>query len=219
MKRYLTALFTLLSVSALAQKDTSVVTKPTHGVYQHHSIQVALSLGFFDAYRNSLPMPAGFEKNNTSGYGNIEAKIDYALAKRISLAANFGYDAFYYNFSQLYSGYNGIIRRHKINNFRLLNVGLIAYYHLGSYIHIKNLDPFVGAGISLNNIRYGTYPQGDSTLVRTEHTITPYIKVGAHYYISDRFSVFGDLGYEQQAILGIGFSCRFFPSKKEQLVQ
>lgn len=215
MKRYFTVFFTLLSVTTWGQKDTTADKRLfSHSVYELHSTQTTISLGFFDAYRHSFTLPAGFEKGNASGYANIAAKLDYGLSKQISLAANFGYDAFTYNFNQLYQGNNGIIRRYKTNKFRVLNLGLIAYYHLDKWISIKHLDPFVGVGLSLNNLSYSVYPQGDSTLVKFEHTVTPYLKIGAHYYISDQFSLFGDVGYEKQSIFSLGFSCRFFSKEK-----
>jgi hypothetical protein len=213
MRVLFTAILVTLCTIVLAQPDTGKHRMFTNGVYQRHSTQVSLSLGFFDGYRNDLAFPAGFEKNNTSGYTNISVKVDYGISKNFSLAASFGYDAFVYNFNQLYTGHNGTIKRYKTNTFRMFNIGVIGYYHLGMLIKVNRLDPFVGIGLSLNNIRYSAYPQGDSTIVKLDHTVTPYIKAGARYYMSDRFSIFGDVGYEKQAILSIGFSCRFLPKK------
>ncbi|MFI5195660.1 MAG: hypothetical protein ACHQD8_01095 [Chitinophagales bacterium] len=215
MKRYFTILFILFSLTAWSQQDTTANNRLyTHTVYERHSIQATLSLGFIDAYRHDFTMPARFEKGNASGYTNIAIKLDYGLSRHISLAANFGYDAFVYNFNQLYQGYNGLIRRYKTNNVRIFNAGLVAYYHLSRLITVKNLDPFVGVGLSLNNLRYSEYPQGDSTLIKLDHTVTPYLKAGAHYYISDQFSLFGDVGYEKQSIFSLGFSCRFFSKER-----
>lgn len=212
--RYLfTALFIVMSVLSFAQSDSGH-TAFRHAAFERHATQATLSLGFFDGYRNDFSLPSGFEKNSTSGYANVAVKIDYGISRHISLAASFGYNAFVYNFSQLYTGYNGTIRRYKANNFRMFNIGIIGYYHFGSFIKVNRLDPFVGIGLSLNNARYSAYPQGDSTLIRLDHTITPYLKAGARYYISDRFSVFADAGYEKQAMLTLGFSCRFFPRNK-----
>ncbi len=216
MKRLCTALLIFLSLSASARNDTASRTF-THAVFERHSTQVSLSLGFIDGYRNELKMPRGFEKTNTTGYCNAILKVDYGLTKNISLAASFGYDRFVYNFAKLDTGaYGGIIRRYNTNNVRVISAGLMAYYHLGNVIKVKRLDPFVGLGASLNNVRYGAYPQGDSTVVHMERTITPYLKVGARYYLSDRFSIFADAGLEKQAIIGLGFSCRFFPKPVEK---
>ena len=214
MRQSFTALFILFSLTTWSQQDTtSNKMSPAHSVYVRHSTQATLSLGFVDPYRQDFSVPAGFEKTNTSGYANFSIKIDYALSKHISLAADFGYDAFNYNFNQLYTGYNGTVLRYRVNTFRVFSIGLIAYYHLSNIIHVRNLDPFVGVGFALNNARYSAYPQGDSTVIKLEHTVTPYLKVGARYYISDKFSIFGDLGYEKQSIFSLGFACRFFPKK------
>jgi len=215
MKRFFSVLLTICSLTAWSQRDTAANKKMfPHSVYERHSVQATISLGFIDANRSDYKLPVGFQKTNTSGYANVAAKLDYGLGKQISLAANLGYDAFVYNFSQSYQGNNGIIRRYKTNAFRAFALGLVANYHLGKLISIKHLDPFVGAGISLNNTRYNAYAQGDSTLIKIDHTVSPYLKAGAHYYISDKFSIYGDLGYEKQSIFSIGFSCRFFAKSK-----
>jgi hypothetical protein len=212
MRKCLTIIFTLISFCSLAQQDTST-NFAKHATYERHSIIACISVGFIDAYRQSFPLASGFEKSNTSGFAPVYAKLEYAFSNSVSLAAAFGYDAFLYNFKQDYTGNNGPFTRYLSNNTRILSGGLIAFYHLGKVIPVKHLDPFIGVGLSLNNIRYGAFPQGDSTLTKFDHTVTPYLKVGARYYISSVYSIFGDVGYDQHSIFSLGFSCRFFKKK------
>jgi hypothetical protein len=207
MKIYLAAFLVLLCFSSRAQQDTGSVPQPT---YKRHTILATVSLGFVDPYRQ-YTVPAGFEKNNSSGYALVYGKLEYGFTSHISLAATFVYDALYLNNSQLYTGFSGPIKRPQRDALRIVGGGVTAFYHLSSVIHVKHLDPFVGVGISLNNIRHSNYPQGDSTLIKLDHVVTPYLKAGARYYLSSRCSLFGDVGYDNQSIFSLGFSCRFLP--------
>jgi hypothetical protein len=211
---YFPALFLLSAFAAQAKTDSSGHSFTGHTAYTRYTTIASLSVGFVDGYRNGYTMPAGFRKQNTSGIAPFYAKLEYGLYNHISIAAIFAYDAFQYNFQQEYSNYNGPFTRYRTNKVRIVSGGVAAYYHLDKYIRIARLDPFIGVGLSLNNIRYSALPQGDSTLTQIEHTITPYLKVGARYYISDQFSLFADVGYDRQSIASIGFSCRFFSRRK-----
>ncbi len=214
MKIYLSFLLSVLTLNAWCQQDTAARTPGIGATYKQHTTIATISAGFIDAYRSDFSLPKGFEKNNTSGYALFYGKLEYGVGNKISLAAAFSYDAFVYNYSQLYTGYNGPIKRYKADHFRAFSGGLIAYYHLGDVIHIKRLDPFVGAGVSLNNIHHSELAQGDSTVSTTRHVTSPYLKVGARYYISRQYSLFADLGYDQQSIFSVGFSCRFLPKRQ-----
>ena len=221
MIRYFTFLFVfcaaLCSLTSWAQKDTTKNTAGEaayHATYELHSTMATACIGVFDAYRYNYSLPAGFIKDNTSGFAPILLKLEYGFGRHISLAATFNYDAFNYNFSQQYQGYNGTFFRYRTDAFRAISGGIAALYHLQKVIHVSRLDPFVGLGLSLNNIRHSAYPSGDTLAIKLSHTATPYIKVGARYYISNAFSVFADLGYDKPAIFSIGFCARFFPGKK-----
>ena len=217
MRIYLTFFAVLLSVASWGQ-DTTAEHKRTlmHDTYVWRSVIPSLSLGFADAYRNNYSLPAGFNKGNTSGFVPVFLKLEYGLTKHIGLAATIGYDAFSYNFTQRFEGSNGPFVRNRTSTFRMFSSGLTAFYHLGNVIHVKRLDPFAGLGFTINNIHYSAYPQGDSLLARADHNTTIYLKAGARYYLSSKFSLYGDLGYDKHTILSLGFSCRFLPGKKKE---
>jgi len=183
-------------------------------VYKKHSTTATLSVGFVDDYRQNYTLPVGFQKSNTSGFAPIYGKLEYGFFDHISVAVTASYDAFVYNFKQDYTGNNGPFVRYRSNNTRIISGGLTAFYHLDKTFHVNNLDPFVGIGLALNNIRYRALPQGDSTLTKFDHTVTPYLKAGARYFINDNFNLFGDIGYDKQSIFSIGASCRFGHKKK-----
>src|ERR1700744_3992762 len=100
MKLYLAALFVLISAASYARQDDTIAATP-QPVYKRHSIIATASTGFIDPFRN-YSVPAGFEKDNTSGYTLLYGKLEYGFTEHISLAATIKYDAFYYNFAQLY---------------------------------------------------------------------------------------------------------------------
>lgn len=208
MKIYLTILFVFLVGSAHAQADTAMLS-PWQTAYHPHTTVATLSLGFIDGFKTNYTLPVGYEHSSTSGFAPLLLKVEYGITKNLGIAASFGYDAVVYNYNQLYQGYNGTIRRYKMNKLKVVSGGFTAFYHFNKLINSRNLDPFIGGGFALNNIRYSAFPQGDSIIPRNEHTISPYIKVGARYYISSSYSVFADLGYEKSSIFSVGFSCRF----------
>jgi hypothetical protein len=210
MKQYLSVLLILISFNGWGKKDSVAGNNyQRYATYERHTAIATVSLGFIDDYRRNYSMPAGFEKSNTTGFTPLYIKLEYGLYRHTSIAVDFNYDAFVYNYKQDYVGNNGPFTRYRTDNARMFGGGITLFYHLQQYIHLKRFDPFVGIGASLNNIRYGAYPQGDSTVVKFDHIVTPYLKVGARYYVSNNFSLFGDLGFDKQSIFSLGFSCRF----------
>ena len=211
MKTCFTLLFILSSVAGFTQQPDTVKTAAVlHVLYERHSVMATLSVGFVDYYRQYYAKPHGYNMKNTSGFAPLYLKLEYGLYKHTSIAINIGYDAFSNNYNQDYIGNNGPFTRYRTNNTRIWSVGISANYHLEEYIHIRHLDPFIGVGVSLNNIRYSAFPQGDSSVIKFDHTVSPCLKAGARYYISGKFSLFGDVGYDQQSIFSVGFTCRFF---------
>ena len=209
MKKIVAILAFLPTISLYAQQATNTNTKIDSTQPKANHISFAtVSLGFIDYYRNYYDLPKGFEKNNTSGFAPVYAKLEYVIHKNVSLAATANYDNFQYNYYQIYNGNGDIYKRYKVNYFTLVGIGLSCYYSLNNYIHIKKVSTFVGLGFSLNHINYSGFPSGDSTITnRTDHTLTPYLKVGARYAINKISYLFADLGYDKQSILSLGFSC------------
>ncbi len=217
MKICFTLLLSLCAITTWAQQDSAAGKRlPPQACYERGSFVPSVSFGIVDAYRNNYSLPEGFTKNNTSGFVPLYVKVEYVLTRNVGIAATLCYDAFNYNFSQQYVGNNGPFLRYKTDAFRALSGGLAAFYHLGTVIRVKRLDPFVGVGLSVNNIRYNAWPQGDSLSVRTDHTTDLYLKAGVRYYISRKFSLYGDAGYDNHTILSLGFSCRFLNAPKKR---
>ena len=215
MKQYIAILFLFVSATAFSRDTVSVRNSVlTHAAFERHTYTGTLSAGFINGYRSEYVVPGDFEKGIATGFMPIFAKLEYAVSNRVSIALAAGFNTTIYNSFQLYPGYNGPIKRYRANKFSMFSGGLIGFYHFGHVLHVKRLDPFVGVGINLNNIKHSAFPEGDSTIEKTTHNGTPYLKVGARYYVSDRVSVFADAGYDKLAMISVGVSCRFFPRKK-----
>lgn len=209
MRFTIASILLLVSLAAVAQKDTTHKSQPITRTYKKYTVTATASLGFADGNRTGYTVPAGYDKGDISGFAPFFAKLEYGLSRHISLGATFCYDAFVANFRQQFTG-NGVAFTRYINNqARIFSGGVAAYYHLGDVFRVPRLDPFIGLGLELNNIRYNKAPQGDTTAIQFSHPLTAYYKVGARYYLTDQFSLFGDLGFDKQALLTIGVSCRF----------
>ena len=223
MRNLFTLLLVLSSVVAFSQdkpkNKTTPAMKYNDTMNHYHKVTASISVGFIDQYKRNYSLPAGFEKSNTSGFAPFYAKLEYGLGKRVTIAGTFSYDAFVYNFNQLYESSNGIIRRYKTDNFRLASGGISGFYHFNKLAFAPRFRPFGGVGFSLNNIRHSAFPQGDSIVVRKEHALSPYLKVGGRYFISDKFSIYVDAGYDHQSIFSIGFSSFIYKDNKKEGVK
>ena len=215
MKQFFFILFIFSSFAARPQQDTATVHKPVmHKAFERYSTIATVSVGFIDQYRQNYTLPEGYQKSNTSGFAPLYAKLEYAVSKDISIAATMSYDAFIYNYNQFYTSNTGTFTRYRTDDLRILSGGATAFYHFASFIHVRSLDPFIGVGISLNNVRYSAYPQGDTAAVNLTHPVTLSLRAGVRYYISPQCSFFGDVGYDKQSIFSLGISCRFFKTRK-----
>ncbi|MES2701803.1 MAG: OmpA family protein [Bacteroidota bacterium] len=209
MKVYISAFMTLVPLCAISKQDSAVLRLPP-APYGQGAVTGTLSLGVFNQYRNRFSYPANFKRQNVTGFLPWYAMAEYAAGQYISVAATAGLDNYTVNYNQLYDNPNSgqTIGRYKNNNVRVLSGGVAVFCHFHELLHTRRLDPFAGIGISLNNIRESGYPGGDSVAARTTHTVTPYLKVGARYYLTETFSFFGDAGYSKSSVVSLGISCR-----------
>lgn len=211
MRKYLLLLSLLWSTHLFAQdqviEETSSVAA-SQPAFKRNSYVATVAFGFMNSYRSGYSVPAGFEKGTPTGFAPVYARLEYGVSKSVSIAVSTAFNTTYYNSLQIYPSHSGDIKRSVRNKFRIVSGVIIAYKHLGHLLHNDKLDPFIGVGMSLNNIYYSALPQGDSTVERRSHTATPCIKAGVRYFLSDRISAYADAGYDKLSYLSIGFSCR-----------
>ncbi len=217
MRTFILLCILSVSVSVHAQQVVAVTTQvkkvqPVDTIrasFIRHSLVATMSVGFINDYRQNYSVPVGFRNNNTTGFAPIYLSAEYGISNHVGIAATACYDGFYGNYLQLYTMNGREYQRSKTDQIDIYSGGLALYYHFGNVIPIKKLDLFLGAGFSLNNIRHSNMPQGDSTTALTERTTTPVLKAGARYYISNKASLFANLGIDKHSLFSLGFSCRF----------
>ena len=212
MRAYTLLFFIFARFTSFAQHNDSLENlNQLNTIKKHLPTLATLNVGFIDYFRSAsyYTLPAGYQKSNTTGFLPMSAKIEYGINSNVYLVASFYYDNFIYNFDHLYYG-NGItFRRYQTNQFILMGGGLGMSYCLNKYIHVKNLEPFITIGFSLNNVHQNSFPQADSTVAKTDHIASPCIKAGARYYVtkSKKTAIYCDFGYDRQSFLNLGFSC------------
>ena len=178
-------------------------------VFVRHSVTASISFGFIDKYRNQFDVPVGFQKNNISGFVPVYGRLEYALSSHMGLAASMVYDEFYANYYQLYTGNGKEFKRARTDMTTIYSGGLSLNYHFGHIIPVKKLDVFLTAGVLLNNIHHSAKPQGDSTISFVDREVTPVLRIGASYYISNKSSFMLDAGLDKHSVFSLGYSVRF----------
>ncbi len=212
MKKYFLILTCLISLNIQAQQETEPAIPEKakeYMAFKKNSYTATLAFGFINTYRSSYTVPNGFEKGSSTSFTPVYGRLEYAVSNSVSIGLNTMFNTIHFNSMQLYQSHSGEVKRTVPNKFRLFGAGLVAYKHFGHLLRTARLDPFIGLGISLNNIYYSALPQGDSTIEQRQHTTTPFLKAGVRYYVSDKISAYVDAGYDKLSYISIGFSCRF----------
>jgi hypothetical protein len=207
MKYWAALILVWTTFGATAQTDSSKHTG--FRTYEKQSYVLTMAVGFGDQFRNELRLPADFQNGQVTGFVPVEARLEYGLTKRISIAATAMYDDFYDNYAQLFFGNGETFKRFNTDNVRIYGGTAAAYYHFNPFHSKPNLDVFAGVGMALSNIRHSSAPQNDSTTATVySHTASPYLKIGIRYYLTAYSALYADLGYEKQSLLNVGFSFR-----------
>ena len=220
MKYAYIAIFSFLPFCVFAQKDTTLsqIVHPFNA-YEKHALNLTFTIGFIDQFRSEIKLPADYENNKISGFAPLSLSGDYAISNRFSLGVSLGYDAFIDNFDQLYYGNGETFRRYYADNIRIFSGAVTGYYHFKKIIHSNNIDLFAGAGLQINNIRHSNAPQADSVAqIVMNHSVTPILKAGCSYFITEKVSLYGSVGYTKQSAISLGFTYRFRSGIKEKSI-
>jgi outer membrane protein W len=206
MKSLLCLLLISASLTLHAQDTTAHGAAPA---FRKGSYLVTAGIGFMNSYRDEYRVPPSFEKGNITGFAPLFVRGEYAVSDRVSLGATFNHSLLYFNSFRLYPSFNGPVKRYTADQFRVFGVGLSAWYHFRHLFNIPGLDPFIGIGANINNERHTAMPEGDSTVRFRTHTVTPVVKAGVRYYLSDKVSLYGDAGFDKFSVVSLGVTCRF----------
>lgn len=173
------------------------------------TVLVSLGAGIGNSLKNDFSVPAGFQLKNATGSIPFIVTAEYLLNRQVGIGAVMETSTYWGNYYQLfYSGGNTYYRSHS-NQVNTLAFGLYASYHLGKYIKVKRLDPYVSLGVMSLSSQQDRKPQGDSIVSTTDRNVNLYARLGARYYISKRAAFYADFGISKQAIATVGFTCRF----------
>ncbi len=205
----------LLLPAVVNGQTTTTAADSVRSAFVKNTYTLTLGVGFANGYRQAYSVPTGFEKGPMSGFAPIYARAEYAVSNRVSIGFGMAFNTIYFNNARVDSGHTGIVRRTATNKWRFFSGGLMAMYHFGHIIKNNKVDLYAGAGLNLNNIAESARPKGDSTVSVTSHSVTPAIRIGGRYYISDKFSLHADAGYDKLSVFAIGASCRFDGRKKK----
>lgn len=145
---------------------------------------------------------AGYDwDNDRLGFGPLYVKYEHGILDELGIG---GYVA-------------GAASRHKYGpNDRFtdkifsVSIGAMAYYHFNKLIPVRKLDVYAGAGIGGRQLTY-TYDDdwAGSRGDRTNFDVIPLFKVGARYYFTKMFGVYGEGGYDDMSDVNLGITLRF----------
>jgi hypothetical protein len=218
MRAYFTLAFLFVTSFTFAQSGQSAMgnkadttQRPVEKFrpYERHTFMLSLSAGIGDWYKQTYSLSNGYTDGKGTGFIPVYLQIERTISNHISIAVNLMTDKFYYNYAQEGSGNGVSFLRYGRDNVHAIAGGLTGYYHF-TQANVRNLDLFLGVGATVNNITHSAYPQSDSTISKTEHTVSPHLKVGARYYTNKYVSFYGDAGYDQISLVSLGISCRFY---------
>ncbi len=204
---------TLYAVSALACLMLLILAQPVqaqNGRAFYKTSYKSRNSGSFSSQASLLSFGIGFPNRSGAGYdwdsdrlgfGPLSVKYEHGILNELGIG---GYVA-------------GAASRHKYGpNDRYtdkvfsVSVGAMAYYHFNKLIPVRKLDVYAGAGIGGRRLSY-TYDNdwNGSRYNDSEFDIIPLFKVGARYYFTKMFGVYGEGGYDDMSDVNLGITLRF----------
>ena len=160
-----------------------------------------LSFGFGVPNRSGTDFDYWGGDDHRFGYGPMYVKYEHGILPEVGLG---GYLAIAGSKYEYGPGYRYADKIFSVGG------GFLGYYHFHKLIPVRNLDVYAGAGIAFRNIAY-SYDDayGNDNSNRGEFEVFPTIKVGARYYFSHIFGVYGEAGYDKMSDVNFGISLRF----------
>jgi hypothetical protein len=160
-----------------------------------------LSLGFGFPNQSGTDIDYWDGDDHRFGFGPMYVKYEHGILPEVGLG---GYLAF--AGSKFEYGPN---RRYTDRIFSF-GGGFLGYYHFNKLIPVRNLDVYAGAGIGFRNISYSYDDDfGSDESGRSDFDVFPVVKVGARYYFTSVFGVYGEAGYDKMSDVNFGVSFRF----------
>jgi len=135
------------------------------------------------------------------GFGPMYVKYEHGIIDEIGIGVYGALAASRYKY--------GPDNRYK-DNVLAIGVGVMGFYHFNKLIPVRKLDVYAGAGIGFRSIGYSYDDdfRGDHD-DRSDFDPVPLFKVGARYYFTRVFGVYGEGGYDKMSDVNLGITLRF----------
>ncbi|PSK94992.1 porin family protein [Taibaiella chishuiensis] len=203
-------LYSVLALTCLLLLTITPTVQAQNGRAFYKTSYKNRNSGSFSSKASLLSFGIGFPNRSGAGYdwdsdrlgfGPLYVKYEHGILNELGIG---GYVA-------------GAASRHKYGpNDRYtdkifsVSVGAMAYYHFNKLIPVRKLDVYAGAGIGGRQLSY-TYDNdwGGSRYHDSNFDIIPLFKVGARYYFTKMFGVYGEGGYDDMSDVNLGITLRF----------
>lgn len=92
-----------------------------------------------------------------------------------------------------------------------VSVGAMGYYHFNKLIPVRKLDVYAGVGLGFRQLSYSYDDDynGFDEDDRSDFDVMPLFKVGARYYFTKVFGLYGEAGYDNMSDVNLGITLRF----------
>jgi hypothetical protein len=171
------------------------------------------NIGSFSKHTGILSLGFGFPNNSGTGidywggddhrlgYGPMYLKYEHGIMTELGLGGYLSMAGSKYEYGPDYRYTDRIFS---------FSGGFLAYYHFNKLIPVRNLDVYAGAGLAFRQLAY-TYDDdyGSNGSDRGDFDIFPVIKIGARYYFTRGFGVYGEGGYDKMSDVNLGITFRF----------
>lgn len=194
MKKFtLLSFLLLLAVAGYSQNSfyNNSYESRNSGSFSQETSLLSFGIGF-----PNIAVNGGYSGSN-SGFGPIYAKYEHGfLRDEVGLGGVFAN-----SFGSYDLGGGG---KYKIFAWSL---GALGYYHFNKLIPVEKLDVYAGAGLMIRSYS-GKFKDTPGT--NDSHTDVRFVgQVGARYYFSDAFGVYGEAGFDDMSDINLGITLRF----------
>lgn len=166
--------------------------------------------GSFSAKSSLLSFGVGFPNRSGAGYdwdsdrigfGPLYVKYEHGILDELGIGGYVAAAASRHEY--------GPDDRYTDNVFSV-SIGAMAYYHFNKLIPVRKLDVYAGAGIGGRQLSYSYDDDWKGGRYNdSKFSVIPLFKVGARYYFTKMFGVYGEGGYDDMSDVNLGITLRF----------
>lgn len=186
-----------LSPAVASAQSTSFYKTPyksrNSGSFHKGDNIVSFGIGFPNISMNNIYSNGSYSWGLPPMYG----KYEYGIMDELSIGGRIGMGTGRYKYMNV-----------RANNFGM-SMSVVGYYHFNKLIPVSRLDVYAGAGLGSIYRSYETI-SGPNTVYRdNDFSIRPVFLVGARWYFTQTFGVYGESGYDGLSVMNLGISLRF----------